>query len=88
MTQDKTLLAARKQAILDKISYLRSIIYPGIDSVEIFIRNQDGSSTAYISRHDLPFNLNLEVSILLHDAIDHYTDMIAEIDFYLTIDNE
>lgn len=88
MIQDKTLLAARKQAIVDKIAYLRSITSLGIDSVEIFIRNQDGSSTAYINKHDLPFNLNLEMSILLHDAIDYYTEMIAEIDFLLTNEDE
>ncbi len=89
--KDSILLRSRRQAIQDKINYLRSILRQGIGPVEIFIRPEkvdlfeenEMFTQSYVNAHDVPFNLKLEVSILLHDAIEQYEDMICEIDFQL-----
>lgn len=89
--KDAVLLRSRRQAIQDKVIYLRSILKQGIGPVEIFIKPEtvdlyddaEMCTQSYVNAHDVPFNLKLEVSILLHDAIEQYEDMICEIDFQL-----
>lgn len=83
MSDQKILLVSRKRAIQDKVMYLKSIIKSGIDHVEIFTRGTDQEETAYLNRHDIPFNLTREISILLFDSIEYYEDMIIEIEYQL-----
>lgn len=73
-------LQSKRNYISGKMEYIRQCIRAGIGSIELTVKDPDDRESFYFTKHDLPFNLELEVSILFWDALDAYQDQLAEID--------
>lgn len=73
-------LQSKRNYIAGKMEYIRQCIRAGIGSIELTVKDPENRESFYFTKHDLPFNLELEASILFWDALDTYQDQIAEID--------
>ena len=81
-------LQSKRDYIAGKMEYIRQCIRAGIGSIELTVKDPENRESFYFSKHDLPFNLELEASILLWDALDTYQDQLAEIDYQINELNE
>lgn len=81
-------LRSKRNYISGKMEYIRHCIRSGIGSIEFTVKDPENRESFYFSKHDLPFNLELEVSILLWDALDAYGDQLAEIEYQIKVLHE
>jgi predicted nucleotide-binding protein (sugar kinase/HSP70/actin superfamily) len=78
-----------KEKLQSKIDYLKMIVnHEVIESVELTIKTFGYDSAGkqyhtdrYINQHDIPFKLNLELSILLRDSIEFLQEQIEVLNF-------
>jgi hypothetical protein len=78
-----------KEKLQSKIDYLKMIVnHEVIESVELTFKTFGYDSAGvqyhidrYINQHDIPFKLNLELSILLRDSIEYYQEQIDQLNY-------
>jgi hypothetical protein len=81
-------LQSKRNYILGKMENIRQCIRAGIGSVEIIVKDPINRQSFYFTEYDMPFNLQLEASILFWDALDAYGDQLAEIEYQINELNE
>lgn len=73
-----------KERIQKKIQYIKAAHKSGIENVQITVTGTD-KKVHYFNQHDLPFNLQLEASILLLDSMEYFEDQITEIEYHIQL---
>lgn len=89
MTQKQLHAISEKERLQKKIDYLKMIVnHEVIESVELTMKTYGYDSagkkyhmTRYINQNDIPFKLNLELSILLTDSIEYLQEQIELLNF-------
>lgn len=81
-------LQSKRNYIAGKMEYIRNCIRAGILTVQIIVKDPNNRESFFFTEHDLPFNLQLEASVLFWDALDAYQDQLAEIDYQINELNE
>lgn len=90
MNTDITLyeLQSKRNYIAGKMEYIRQCIRSGIGTLSFTVHSATSLESFFFTENDVPFNLQLEASILLWDALDAYGDQLAEIEYQINELNE
>ena len=81
-------LQSKRNYIAGKMEYIRQCIRSGIGTISFTVHSATTLGSFFFTENDVPFNLQLEASILLFDALDAYGDQLAEIEYQINELNE